>query len=127
MPVDEKIIVQGKFTRETGYDCTKRLMQLANPPDAIFCSDDQIALGAMRALSGLGLKIPNDVAVVGFDNAIISSHPRIQLTTVSQDVQQMAEFCTRFIINRIEGKVESFQQLVLEPRLMIRRTCGYRP
>jgi DNA-binding LacI/PurR family transcriptional regulator len=122
--VDDKIIKEGSFTQDTGYEATMQLIDHATRPDAIFCCDDEIALGAMRALSEVGLKVPEDIALAGFDDAPISSHPLIQLTTVRQDVQRMGELCTRYLINRIKGKVDSPQQAVLEPQLIIRRTCG---
>jgi LacI family transcriptional regulator len=122
--VDDKIIKQGPFTQDTGYEATMQLIGHIPRPDAIFCCDDEIALGAMRALSEAGLKVPEDIALAGFDDAPISSHPLIQLTTVRQDVQRMGELCTRYLSNRIEGKVDSPQQTVLEPHLIIRRTCG---
>jgi DNA-binding LacI/PurR family transcriptional regulator len=123
--IDQDIIKHGPFSQETGYKSTKQLMSLLIPPRAIFCGDDAIALGAMKALGELGFKVPEDVAVAGFDDAEISSHPLIQLTTVSQNLKEMGRLAGKTIVGRIEGKEESPQRILLEPHLIIRRSCGY--
>ena len=123
--IDNEIIKVGSFSQETGYKFTKQLMSLLNPPGALFCCDDAIALGAMKALGELGLKVPEDVAVVGFDDAEISSHPLIQLTTVSQNLKEMGRLAGKTIVDRMKGREESPQRILLEPHLIIRRSCGY--
>jgi LacI family transcriptional regulator len=125
VPINKDLITQGSYSQESGYENAKQLMKLPNPPDAIFCCDDEIALGAMKALSEMDLHVPKDVAMVGFDDSMISSHPQIQLTTVSQDVKLMGKLCTKYVVNRIENKADSTQQTILEPHLIIRGTCGF--
>jgi len=127
LSIDHQIIKQGPFTQNTGYEATMQIVKHSRRPDGVFCCDDEIALGAMRALDEAGIKVPEDVALAGFDDAPISSHPLIQLTTVSQDVQRMGELCTRYIVNRIEGRIDSPQQTVLEPHLIMRQSCGSKP
>ena len=126
LKIDEEIIKYGSFSQETGFRFAKQFMSLLNPPRAIFCGDDAIALGAMRALGELGKRVPDDVAVVGFDDAEISSHPLIQLTTVSQNLQEMGRLAAKTMVERIEGKQKNLQKILIEPHLIIRRSCGYR-
>jgi DNA-binding LacI/PurR family transcriptional regulator len=126
LEIDEEIIRQGAFSQETGWKFTREMMRLSNPPEAIFCCDDYIALGSMKALAELGLCVPDDVALVGFDDAEISSHPFIQLTTVSQDVKEMGRLGAEILIRRIERKPKPDQKILLEPHLIIRQSCGYR-
>jgi DNA-binding LacI/PurR family transcriptional regulator len=126
LKIDPVLVKYGAFSQETGFKYTKQLMSLLNPPQAIFCGDDAIALGAMKALGTLSLRVPEDVAVVGFDDAEISSHPLIKLTTVSQNLRKMGRLAARALIDRIEGRSETPQRVLLEPQLIIRRSCGYK-
>ena len=114
------------FSRESGYSLTKRLMTGSGQPEAIFCCDDYMALGAMNALSEMDLRVPQDIALVGFDDAEISSHPKIMLTTVSQDVQQLGMLSTKNLLQSINGDLTEIQHILLEPHLVIRESCGYK-
>jgi hypothetical protein len=67
------------------------------------------------------------VALVGFDDSEISSHPLIQLTTVSQNVKEMGYLGAKMMVEKIEGKLKSRQTILLEPHLVIRQSCGYKP
>ena len=125
LPVEDDLIKSGAFTEKSGYQWARHLMRQTNPPDAIFCGDDDIALGAIRGLDETGFSVPGDVAVVGFDDGKISSHPRIQLTTVSQDVQRMGLLVTEIIARRIEGAPKEYDQIILQPNLVIRQSCGF--
>lgn len=124
LPVDNELIKPGAFTQDSGHKWTRRLMRHQNPPDAILCGDDEIALGAIRALEEIGFTVPGHVAVVGFDDSNISSHPRIQLTTVSQDVQKMGMLVTDMMARRIENPAAEYEQIILQPNLIIRQSCG---
>ncbi len=124
--IDQEIIKKGSFfSQETGYILTKRIMRLIDPPEAIFCIDDYLALGAMWAIAEMELRVPEDVAIVGFDDAELSSHPLIQLTTVYQDAREMGRLTAKIMLDRVAGKLDSEQRIVLEPHLIIRRSCGY--
>lgn len=126
LEIDEEIIRHGYFSQDTGFKFTKMMMSLLHPPEAIFCGDDYIALGSMKTLNELGMSVPNDVALVGFDDSEISSHPLIQLTTVSQNVKEMGRLGAKVMVERIEGKLKSPQKILLEPHLIIRQSCGYK-
>lgn len=127
LEVDQELVKEGLFfSQEAGYNLTRRLMMLSPPPQAIFCGDDYMALGAMKALGEMELHVPADVALVGFDDAEISSHPQIQLTTVSQDAQGMGRQATRILLQGLEGKLAEPQHVLLEPHLIIRESCGYK-
>jgi LacI family transcriptional regulator len=126
LEIDEDLVRHGFFSQETGFKFTKMMMGLSNPPEAIFCGDDYIALGSMKAMAELGLRIPDDVALVGFDDAEISSHPLVQLTTVSQNIREMGRLGAKIIVERIEGKLKLPQKILLEPHLIIRQSCGYK-
>ncbi len=119
------LVEEGFFREDVGHQLAKRLMSTSNPPDAILCGDDEIAMGAMRALDDMGLRVPDDVALIGFDDSRISSHPRIQLTTISQDVKKMGSLATEIVIRRIEGRSSDYERIILKPNLIIRKSCGF--
>lgn len=85
-------IERGDYSYESGYDAAVRLMRGSSPPDAIFCANDLMAIGAMEAVRfEFGLEVPTDVKIAGFDDIPMASWPSHQLTTARQNVELMAE------------------------------------
>jgi len=82
LPFDPALVRDGDWMSGTGYDATLSLMQEARPPTAIFCANDLMALGALEAIKSLGLRVPQDVSVMGYDDQEISRHTRPPLTTM---------------------------------------------
>ncbi len=120
-------IVQGAFDRETGYNGTRRFINLDERPQAIFAGNDYIAMGVLDALDEAGLTVPGDIAVVGFDNTHFAAHRRINLTTVSQRQYEMGAIGVDILIHSIEQAKTDYQHhVVLEPLLIIRESCGHR-
>jgi DNA-binding LacI/PurR family transcriptional regulator len=109
----------GKFNPEQGYELTQRLLAADPSIDAIVAANDQMATGVVRALTHLGRRIPQDVAVVGFDNCILASRLTPALTSVHQPVEEMAAAATRALINR---QVAPHWRLVFPAALRIRES-----
>jgi LacI family transcriptional regulator len=109
------------FTRQGGYEATRRLLELPKPPTAIFASSDLLAVGALRAIHEADLSIPDDIAVVSFDGTSESEFSWPQLTTVRQPINEIAEAAVRAALSPLEadGKVQ-----LLATELIIRRSCG---
>ena len=82
IPFDPALVVEGDWSASAGYDGTRRLLQLARRPTAIFCQNDRTAIGCYEALKEAGLRIPEDMSVVGYDDEEISRHLHPQLTTL---------------------------------------------
>ncbi len=94
----------GEYTYEAGRYATLRLMQCENPPDAIFCANDSVAIGAMDAIRfDLGLRVPQDVSVVGFDDIPQAALPTYNLTTVQQRVDEMIDLAIDLLDRRLEN------------------------
>jgi LacI family transcriptional regulator len=94
----------GESESEGGYNGTMKLMQLANPPTAIFCFNDRAAMGAYDALRKLGLSIARDVAVIGFDNQeVIAAHLYPPLTTMQLPHYEMGAWAVRHLTALMEG------------------------
>jgi len=116
---------QGPFTKEHGKKAAQKMLTLKNRPEAIFAASDNIALGVMDAAGELGLNIPEDLAIVGFDDTDFSSNLKIRLTTVSQRKYEMGERGVQILIDLIESQQPDYiNKIVLEPRLIIRESCG---
>jgi len=122
---NEDYVIQGPFTKETGYEGAKCLLNMENRPEAIFGGNDYIAMGVIDAADGLGVHIPEDIALVGFDDTDFASNKRIQLTTVSQRKYEMGNLGVQTLIDFIERKETDYiHKIILEPRLIIRESCG---
>jgi DNA-binding LacI/PurR family transcriptional regulator len=103
------------------------LLELDRPPTAVFVCNDMMAVGALRAIADRGLRAPDDVAVVGFDDIELASYTRPSLTTVTQPVREMGELATRLLVGRVNGESRTPQQHRLQTRLVIRESCGRNP
>ena len=90
--------------------------------DAVFATSDLMAIGAMRALDEAGLKVPRDVAVVGFDDIPVAALTNPPLTTVAQDTKRAGELLVETLIHRIRNEPTS--SVMLPARVVVRRSCG---
>lgn len=98
---DKRLVRSGNWWQESGYAHTLTLMELADPPTALFCGNDWMAMGAYDALKELGQSIPGDVAVVGFDNReVIAAHMRPPLTTVALPYYDMGRWAVEYLITQ---------------------------
>jgi LacI family transcriptional regulator len=102
IPYDPALVCADQSESEGGYNGTMRLMKLPDPPTAIFCFNDRAAMGAYDALRKLGLSIPEDVAVVGFDNQeVIAAHLYPPLTSVQLPHYEMGAWAVRHLIDSL--------------------------
>ena len=101
---DASLVREGDWWQESGYERTTDLMNLVNPPTALFCGNDWMAMGAYDALKEMNLKIPGDVAVIGFDNReVIAAHMRPQLTTIALPYYEMGQWAVNYLIQNTDG------------------------
>ncbi len=122
LPVDESLIAEGDFSEEGSQAVMQRL--LATGPTAVFAASDPTAIGVMKALKAAGRRIPDDVAVVGFDDLPIASIVEPALTTVRQPIEQLGATATDLLLKLIEGEVQEPQHVILPTQLVIRASCG---
>ncbi|MEO6943140.1 MAG: LacI family DNA-binding transcriptional regulator [Lacisediminihabitans sp.] len=123
LSIDEDLIVDGDFTEAVGYSAAKRLLTLQHPPTAIFASNDRMALGAMAAIVDLGLTVPDDVALVGFDDVPMSGYLRPALTTVSVAAVELGVRAMEILLKDIESNVGRRRARVAT-HLVVRDSCG---
>jgi len=125
--IDQDYVVQGPFARVTGYDGTRSLLKIRNRPEAIFAGSDDMAMGVIDAAEEMGFGIPDDLALVGFDDTEFASNQRVRLTTVSQRQYEMGSLGVQILVDHIQRKEMNYtHKVVLEPRLVVRESCGKR-
>lgn len=114
--------MEGDFTEENGYSSMQRLLKFK--PDAVFVASDSMAYGAVRAIREAGLRVPEDVAVVGFDDIPNSARMIPPLTTIRQPVTQMGSKAVDMLINIIQSGTKATQKVVMDTELVVRDSCG---
>ena len=117
---------EGHNESEIGLNAGKWVVENAVLPDAIVCSNDEVALGAMRAVHNHGLHVPEDIALVGYDDIVCAAYGAVSLTTVAQPKQELAESAADLLCRRIKGEVDSPlpQFTMIKPRIVVRESCG---
>ena len=124
LKVDSELISFGKFYQESGYERTMKLLALSRPPTAIFAGNNFIAIGVMKALYESGLRIPEDMSVVGFDDLPPGLLVQPFLTVAAQPAYEMGYRATKLLLERIANSGEpSYQEIVLPTQLVIRQSC----
>lgn len=111
-------------TPELGYPATKQLIARGTPFTALFAYNDMSAIGAIWALQDAGMRVPEDVSVVGFDDVPMATMFKPELTTVCQPLRRMGNLAAETLIARIEKATDSPTGIVVEPDLKIRRSSG---
>ena len=119
--VDENLVMAGDFTQKTACKSARQLLTMDNPPTAIFAVNDQSALGVYQVAEELGLHIPSDLSVVGFDN--ISEAKHLGLTTVDQFLFDMGYIAVQMLIKLINGETLEFEIHKMPTKLVVRSSC----
>jgi LacI family transcriptional regulator len=120
LAADPGLIANGSFSEAGGYEAMCQL--LSKSPDAVFAASDAMAIGAMRALRDAGRRIPEDVAIVGFDNMPFAERAEPPLTTVRQPIQRAGALAVETLIDMIENPDSSPRRIVLPTELVIRQS-----
>lgn len=113
----------GHFRRD-GYQAALSAQEWRPRPTALICYNDLLAIGAYRGLREQGWKVPDDIALVGFDGIEDGEFLEVPLTTVAVPIGEMSQTAVQFLINRLEGRATERQQLILVPQLVVRQSCG---
>jgi len=122
---DDAHVIAGDFTEEAGAHAAERLLR-GVMPTAIFTANDLSAVGAIDAVERGGLVVPDDVAVVGYDNTSLAALNHIGLTTIDQPNREMGEAAARMLIDAINDRGE-LTDVVMSPSLVVRRTSSPKP
>jgi DNA-binding LacI/PurR family transcriptional regulator len=109
---------------ELGYPAIQRLFSTGKYFSAVVCFNDISAIGAIRALQDLGVNVPGDVSVIGFDDIRSASFHNPRLTTIRQPLINMGRIAAQCVLNRLHGTEGYREQIVVEPELMVRESTG---
>jgi LacI family transcriptional regulator len=115
-----------EFDQAAGLEEATSLLTLREPPTAIFCASDMIALGAYEAAHRLGLRVPEDLSIVGFDDLPLAAWMQPNLTTVRQPLNEMASLATRMLFRLIDGGAPDALQVEVATRLIVRNSTAAR-
>ncbi|MBM4428421.1 MAG: LacI family transcriptional regulator [Chloroflexi bacterium] len=121
-PVEESLLVRGDFHAPSGHSAALQLLQLTPRPTAIFVCNDMMAIGALRAASQLGLRVPEDVAIIGFDDIELASYISPSLTTVAQPKLEMGQLAVKLLFERMGDPSLPPRHTVLATTLVVRES-----
>jgi LacI family transcriptional regulator len=127
IPFDPRLVFPGNWEPSSGYEGTRALMALPDPPDAIFCANDMMALGCYEALKERGLRIPEDVSVVGFDDREIAQFMRPPLTTFVLPHYEMGAMAAELLVDLAGGLEVGHSQIKVECPLVDRASVAGPP
>jgi LacI family transcriptional regulator len=122
VPLEADHVVEGDFDEESGYEAMGRLLALPSPPDAVFCSSDMMAVGAIRRSQEMGYNVPGDIAIAGFDDDSFASLTRPTLTTIRQDKAGLGAAAGEALLRIIEHPDKSPPIVSLPVELIVRES-----
>jgi LacI family transcriptional regulator len=123
IPDAPELIYEGTFFQPDGFNGASILLDLPNPPTAIFASNDVMAMGVMDAIRQRGLRVPDDVSVIGFDDIPQASLIRPALTTVRQPLEKMGRVATQMLLELLSKSQKKIGRIELPTELIIRDSC----
>jgi LacI family transcriptional regulator len=133
IPLHEDLIEMGDYTTETAVICARKLLSLPDRPTAIFAANDVSAIGVYQAARELGLQIPGDLSVIGFDNLRDAAHLNPPLTTIDQSLERMGTIATEMLVELVKGNslpmnpAEEGNLYKIPTQLVIRDSCAPAP
>jgi LacI family transcriptional regulator len=122
LPFDPDLVRDGNWQPLSGYEGTRALMALASPPSAIFCASDMMAVGCYEALRELNLKIPQDIAVMGYDDREIAQHLHPPLSTVLLPHFEMGSIAAELLLDMAAGSIARLRQIKVECPIVKRQS-----
>jgi DNA-binding LacI/PurR family transcriptional regulator len=120
---DERLVVNADFTEQGGRAAMTVLLEREPELDAVFCGSDVMAAGALQVLRAAGRRVPQDVALIGFDDSIVARHTDPPLTSVRQPTQEMGRTMARMLLEEIAEPARDRRQLVLATELVVRESA----
>ncbi len=122
---DESLWCPGDFTLRSGHRAAGDLLSQSEPPTAIFCENDEMAMGALRRIREAGLRVPEDISVAGFDDIAFASFCDPSLTTIAQPAEDFGRVAVSLLLDVIDERDEAADQHCIMPfELVVRESTG---
>ena len=120
--VDEKLVYESDFSEAGGRAAMRALLE--HRPDAVFAASDRLAAGALDAIRAAGLRVPDDIALAGFDDLTVAAEMEPPLTTIRQRPEKLGEAALFLLLDRIAAPASPAQRMILPTELIVRASCG---
>lgn len=120
--IKDEYIMSGRYDMKSGYVNMQKLLEVQDKPTAVFCSNDDIAVGAMKAIEEYGLRIPDDISIIGFDDSNFCNYVTPTLSSVKKDSLTMSEYGSINLLNLINNKEVNKTKVYIESKLIIRNS-----
>jgi DNA-binding LacI/PurR family transcriptional regulator len=124
IPFDEGLVRYGDFREESGRVAMKQLLDLSEPPTAVFVASDLVAFGALVAIKEQGLRVPEDIALVGFDDVRLAHYVNPPLTTVRLPAYELGYGAATLLTELVAGEQVEEREILLQTTLVVRQSCG---
>ncbi|MBU0712113.1 substrate-binding domain-containing protein, partial [bacterium] len=128
IPESLKLEAEGNFTEDSGYKACQQLLKTEPRPTAIFAANDAMAIGAIEAVKDSGLKVPDNIAIVGFDDISTSQYITPALTTVRVPLYEMGQLVGKTLLQKINSDSKEHltvaEQIVIPLEIIVRESCG---
>jgi len=124
LSLDPDLVRRGLYDTEAGDRATTSLLALPDPPTVVFCGNDVVAFGALNAARRLGVSVPDDLSVIGYDDLPTASWPIIELSTIAYDIAGMAKSAADLIARRVEHRDAPISSVEFETSFVERRTIA---
>jgi LacI family transcriptional regulator, purine nucleotide synthesis repressor len=122
--IKNEYIISGNYDTESGYEAMKKLLEMSKTPTAVFCSNDDMAVGAMKAVYEEGLRVPEDISIVGFDDSDFCKYVTPALTTVKKPVKEVSRIGAEKLIGIIEHKESKGEKIYIPTKLVVRESVS---
>lgn len=127
MEFDESLLFDGDFSLQSGYRAAEKMLSDNEPPTAVFCENDEMAIGAVQRIKKAGLSVPEDISVAGFDNISFSAFCDPPLTTIAQPAEEFGRTAVNLLIDVLNGKTQKALKVILPFELITRDSTGPAP
>lgn len=125
--LDPALICQGDWQVQSGYVAAQELFRLEERPTAVFAANDLMALGVIYAAQEVGLRVPSDLAIVGYDDRDFAGFVRPALTTVQMPCEKMGHVAAESLMRLIRGELDMVEPTLVQGELVVRQSCGANP
>jgi LacI family transcriptional regulator len=121
---DPALVYQGDWQVQSGYGVAQQLLALSQRPTAVFAANDLMALGVIYAAQDVGLSVPSDLALVGYDDRDFTGFVRPALTTIQMPCEKMGQVAADSLLRLIKGEIEVVEPTQVQGQLVVRQSCG---